>query len=140
MSSDNIANLEKIGQLVREPAAQQEFDTLVESGRKRLKDAKNPDNELESRFDLAYNAAHALALAGLRARGYRAKSRYIVFQVLPQTLGIADAEWRVLAAAHDRRNKYEYEGELNIDEALLAEMLAVAEKLLRAVAALGPVG
>ena len=29
--------------------------------------AENPANAMESRFDLAYNAAHALSLAALRA-------------------------------------------------------------------------
>lgn len=43
---------------------------------------------IESRFDLAYNAAHALALAALRARGYRSDNRYVVFQALPHTLGL----------------------------------------------------
>lgn len=46
----------------------------------------------------------------------------------------------MLATCHDRRNKYEYEGELNIDERLLAEMLAVTVKLLRALETLGPIG
>jgi hypothetical protein len=132
VTSANLDNLAKVGQLVAEPADEHELRALVESGRKRLKDARNPDNELESRFDLAYNAAHALALAALRAKGYRAKSRYIVFQALPYTAGMDDSEWRVLATCHDRRNKYEYEGELNIDEALLADALAVADKLLQA--------
>ena len=43
---------------------------------------------LESRFDLAYGAAHALCLAALRHHGYRASKRYIVFQILPDTLGL----------------------------------------------------
>lgn len=41
-----------------------------------------------------------------------------------------DAEWRVLATCHERRNKFEYEGVLNIDERLLAESIGVAEKML----------
>src|SRR5689334_4042482 len=55
-SSSNLENLAKIGQLKAEPPAQSEIDGLVASGRKRLKDAKNPVNALESRFDLAYSA------------------------------------------------------------------------------------
>jgi hypothetical protein len=65
-SSSNLENLAKIGQLKAEPPAQSEIDGLVASGRKRLKDAKNPANALESRFDLAYSAAHAFSLAALR--------------------------------------------------------------------------
>ena len=54
----------------------------------RLRDAGNPANGLESRFDLAYNAAHGLCLAALRWHGYRPANRYIVFQVLPHTLWV----------------------------------------------------
>lgn len=130
MTSDSLENLANIGSLKREAPAQAEFDNLVGSGRKRLKDAKNAANALESRFDLAYNAAHALALAALRRRGFRSENRYLVFQALAHTLGMDDAEWRVLATCHDRRNKFEYEGVLNIDERLLAESIGVAEKML----------
>lgn len=139
MTSANLENLAKIGQLKREPPAQAEVDGLLKSGRKRLKDAGNASNEIESRFDLAYNAAHALALGALRWHGFRAESRYLVFQVLPHTLGMTDAEWRVLALCHDRRNKAEYEGTLEVDERLLAELIAITGRLLTALEKLGPV-
>ena len=138
-TSNNLGNLAKIGQLKHEPPAQAEMDGLLKSGRRRLKDAGNASNAIESRFDLAYNAAHALALAALRWHGYRSENRYLVFQVLPHTLGIADPEWRVLALCHDRRNKAEYEGTLEMDERLLAELIAIAGMLLNAVEKLGPV-
>jgi hypothetical protein len=140
VTSDSLENLAKIGSLKREAPAQAEVDGLVASGRERLGDAKNPANTLTSRFDLAYNAAHALALAALRRRGYRSENRYLVFQALPHTLGLEDAEWRVLATCHERRNKFEYEGVLNVDERLLAESIAVTERLLAALQKLGPVG
>jgi len=88
-----------------------------------LNDAKNRALALESRFDLAYNAAHGLCLAALRWHGYRANHRYIVFQVLPHTLGLGPAVWRVLARCHDIRNLGEYEGDLNVDEQLLGDLL-----------------
>jgi hypothetical protein len=59
----------RIGQLKAEPPAQAELDGLVRSGRVRLADAENASLSLESRFDLAYNAAHALSLAALRWHG-----------------------------------------------------------------------
>ena len=58
----------------------------------RLHDAQNTTLALESRFDLAYNAAHALALYALRRQGYRSENRYLVFQVLPHTLGLPPAD------------------------------------------------
>ena len=63
-----------------------EIEGLLRTGRARLLDSRNNDLALESRFDLAYNAAHALCLAALRRIGYRSSNRYIVFQVLPHTL------------------------------------------------------
>src|SRR6187401_23711 len=79
MPSDQLDNLVRIGKLKTEPPAQAELDGLIRSGTVRLRDAENTTLSLESRFDLAYNAAHALALAALRSRGYRSENRYLVF-------------------------------------------------------------
>ena len=65
-----------------------EFDGPKESGLARLQDAKNSSLSLANRFDLAYVAAHALCLSALRHHGCRPTQRYIVFQVLPDTLGL----------------------------------------------------
>lgn len=83
--------------LLVEPPDASEINGLLRSGRARLTDAGNAALSLESRFDLAYNAAHALCLAALRRLGYRPRHRYIVFQALPHTLGLGPEIWRVLA-------------------------------------------
>ena len=57
--------------LKAEPPDAAEFAGLKRSAHARLKDALNKNISLESRFDLAYNAAHALSLAALRSHGYR---------------------------------------------------------------------
>jgi hypothetical protein len=80
MSSTPLDNLVRAGKLKREPPAPAELDGLIRSGAVRLKDAELPALSLESRFDLAYNAAHSLALAALRSHGYRSDNRYLVFQ------------------------------------------------------------
>src|SRR5580704_4557286 len=129
MSSVNLDNLVKTGQLKTEAFEQKEFMGLVISGKARLKDAKNTTLAIESRFDLAYNAAHSLALAALRWHGYRPDNRYIVFQALPYTIGVGPEVWRVLAKCHDMRNVAEYEGYLEIDEQLLRDLLIAAQAL-----------
>jgi hypothetical protein len=139
MTSPELDNLTRAGVLKIEPATQPEFDGLLRSGRTRLNDARNPKLAIESRFDLAYNAAHALSLAALRWHGYRSDKRYAVFQVLPHTLGLDSSDWRVLDKSHQRRNLAEYEGILEVDQQLLADLLAVTEKVLSAVSVLGPV-
>jgi hypothetical protein len=128
-----LENLANIGKLKREPPAQSEMVGLMASGVKRLRDATNKSLSFESRFDLAYNAAHALALAALRNAGYRSENRYLVFQALPHTVGLSAAHWRVLAKSHEVRNLAEYEGTIDEDEALLAgviEAAGVIERLL----------
>ena len=73
--------------LKAEPPDAREFAGLVRSGKARLQDSEKKGLALESRFDLAYNAAHALCLAALLWDGYRSGNRYILFQLLPHTLG-----------------------------------------------------
>ena len=139
MGSAELDNLVKIGSLKKEPGAQSEFDGLMNSGRKRLDDAQKESNSPESRFDLAYNAAHSLSLAALRWHGYRSTNRYIVFQALTHSLGLDAPTWRVLAKAHERRNLAEYEGHHDVDEQLLKDLLSSAEAVHAAVSSLGAV-
>jgi hypothetical protein len=124
MTSSHMDNLVRIGQLKIEPMNRRELEGLIHSGRVRLKDAGNAALSMESRFDLAYNAAHSLALAALRWRGYRSTNRYLVFQLLPHTAGLGPEVWRVLAKCHERRNLAEYEGCLEIEEQLMNDLLS----------------
>jgi len=121
------------GALTAEPADLNEFNGLKNSGLARLKDASNTELALESRFDLAYNAAHALCLAALRGHGYRANHRYIVFQVVPHTLGLGPEVWRILAKAHDTRNLGEYEGDLNVDDRLVTDLVVAVQAVATAI-------
>jgi hypothetical protein len=125
----SLDNLVKIGKLKREPFAEAEFAGLLISAKRRLADARSEALSPESRFDLAYNASHAYALAALRLRGYRSETRTLVFQTLEHTVGMAAPEWRVLAKCHDIRNLAEYEGQTEIDARLLTELLKIAGRL-----------
>ena len=133
-----LDNLVAVGTLQRERPDAREYGGLLRSGRIRLADAQNPANAIESRFDLAYNAAHALSLAALRRLGYRSGNRYAVFQALPHTLGTPVEQMRVLARAHTVRNQGEYEGDLNVDERLVTDLVAACTTVLRALDALPP--
>lgn len=110
----------------------------MRSGLARLDDAAVAKLSNEGRFDLLYNAAHSLCLAALRYRGFRPGNRYIVFQVLPHTLGLGAEVWRVLAKAHDVRNVAEYRGKLALDERLLADMLTACNAVAAKLATLPP--
>lgn len=135
MTSTNFENLVKTGQLSAEPTDHFELEGLIKSGKKRFHDATNTSLAPESRFDLAYNAAHSIGLAALRAKGYRAKNRYIVFQTIPLTTGLGPEVWRILSKCHDKRNLAEYEGHLEIDDRLLDELISATKTLLKSVSA-----
>lgn len=139
MTDGRLENLARIGKLKPEEPSRAEFDGLVASGCRRYQDALREDLSLESRFDLGYNAAHALALAALRWHGYRSDSRYLVFQCLQHTLDLAPERWRVLDQAHRKRNLAEYEGHVDIDQALIDALLRVIEDVITRIEALGPI-
>lgn len=122
-----------------EPPDAKEFAGLLRSGATRLKDAGKAGLALESRFDLAYNAAHALCLAALRWHGYRSGNRYIVFQLLPHTLGLGPEVWRVLAKCHEIRNLGEYEGDLNVDERIVTDLITASKAAAAKAYALPPI-
>ena len=139
MPSDQLDNLVRIGKLKTEPPSQVELDGLIRSGTVRLRDAENTTLGLESRFDLAYNAAHALALAALRFCGYRSENRYLVFQCLQHTLGLSAEYWRVLDLAHTKRNRAEYEGDADLDMSLVEAVIRVVREIEKRLAGLGKI-
>lgn len=135
--SDSLAKLAELGHLKAEAYSEGEFRNLVDSARKRLTDAEIKTLSPESRFDLAYNVSHSLALAALRSCGYRSNNnRALVFQTLTYTVGMDASKWRVLSKCHGLQNLAEYEGQTEVDERLLAELLTVTSELADLVARL----
>jgi hypothetical protein len=138
MGKQELDNLVKIQKLKAEAASRREFDAMVASARTRLTDAQNESLDRDSQFDLAYGAAHRLALAALRCQGYRSQDRITVFQALVHTLGADNADIQIFLKAHNERNLAEYEGRVEIDEELLAELIRCTKKLDAALRKLAP--
>ncbi|PRC94095.1 hypothetical protein [Solimicrobium silvestre] len=126
MTSSDLAaltNLARIGKLKIEPPDARELAGLLRSATARWHDSKQTILSIESRFDLAYNAAHAAALSALRFHGYRSENRYLVFQCLEHTLGHQPAQWLLLNQAHNKRNLAEYEGDLDVTLSFVEELI-----------------
>jgi hypothetical protein len=111
---------------------------MVASARRRLVDAQNEDLDPDSRFDLAYGAAHRLALAALRREGYRSDNRITVFQTLAHTLGTDRVHIQTFLKAHNERNLAEYQGRMDVDAKLLADLLRSTKALETEVGILAP--
>ena len=92
MTLENLDNLVKIKQLKVEPPDQNQFDGMLSSAKRRLKDAEVEAVSEEGRFLSAYGVAHVLSVAAMRWHGYRSDNRYLVFQCLQHTVGLENAK------------------------------------------------
>ena len=140
MGKQELDNLVKLGTLKVEAASRKEFEGMLASARRGLADAQSKSIETDSQFDLAYGAAHRFALAALRQQGYRSDNRVTVFQTLVHTLGTGNADIQIFLRAHNERNLAEYEGRVDIDEKLLADLIRCTKKLETEVGKLTPPG
>ena len=129
MSNEFLDNLVKIGKLKADPSTDDEIKGLVRRGLIKIEDCKQASLSEESRFDIAYNAAHALCLAALKKAGYRSENRYIVFQCTQHTIDLKPEYWRILSDAHRVRNVAEYEGDIVINRQLLEALIRVIDIL-----------
>jgi hypothetical protein len=126
MGREELENLVRIGLLQVEQFRVEKDEILMGRGRARLKDARRKELSLASRFDLAYNAAHALSLAALRRAGYRPKNRTTLFLSLTHVLKLDPHTLQNLVTAHATRNDAEYEGVIDLDEPLVDDLIAAA--------------
>jgi hypothetical protein len=136
MAAEQLANLARIGQLKAEAPDPAEVQRMLQQAKTRLADAQVSHVSVDGRFASSYGAGHAAALAALRWHGYRSENRFMVFQCLAHTLGWPAHRWRVLDAAHQKRNLAEYEGYLDIEESMVIELTAVVRDLIADVEAL----
>ncbi|VAW97130.1 hypothetical protein MNBD_GAMMA23-1275 [hydrothermal vent metagenome] len=125
-----LENLFRIKQLKKELFDKNEFSGLVRAATDRLVDSQVKSLSFASRFDLAYSAAHGLALAALRVTGYRSGKRYLVFQCLIHSTDLSKTQIRIFSRCHEKRNLAEYEGHFENDEQLLSELIVNTKLLL----------
>jgi len=128
-----LDNLVKTGQLKVEPTAKSELAGFLANADQALADARISALSSATRFKLAYDAAHALALAAVRAHGYRPGSgpghRAIMFQSLVHTVGASATMASSLNRYHTKRNRSEYDGLVTATDAESKDILALATDL-----------
>jgi hypothetical protein len=138
MNSDERAkvrlnNLVERGMLKREMGAASEVQGLLNSAKAFLADAKRRHNSEETRFNVACEAAHALALAAMRACDLRPGKgpghRAIVFDVLDATTTAKASICVALSKAHDKRNKLAYDGLRTFSASELTELIKSVDAL-----------
>jgi len=138
VGKEELDNLVRIGSLKAEAASRSEYDGMIKSARRGLVDAQNESIDTDSQFDLACEAAHKFALAALRREGYRSENRIAVFQALVHTLAVNSSDLQIFLRAHNERNLAAYQGRVDIDKKLLADLIGATKRLEAAVAKLTP--
>jgi hypothetical protein len=134
MTSTNLANLEKIGQLNPVPVSKDLVQRMLATAQQRLRDAAFVQNSNETRFDCAYTAIRAVADIGLHLCGYRTSTsrpghHQTAIQCLTHTSGVAEPTVRILDSLRKQRNVTDYDGEL-VTLAALTECLNQAQAIL----------
>jgi hypothetical protein len=133
MTLKELDNLVKINELKTEPPDQDEFNRMLESAKRCLKDADAKGLSLEGKFSSVYTASHILSLAALRWHGYRSTNRFQVFQCLVHTVSFDEIKCRVFGKCHNLRNVAEYEGHWEVTPQLFDELIKITKELLNKV-------
>lgn len=128
-----LENLAATGQLISEPTSVEEISGFLIRAEQQLIDARTATLSAASRFSLAYDAAHALALIALRAHGYRPGRglghRMVVFSTLVHTVALPAAQCAALVRYHTKRNSSEYAGLVNASEAEARDLIELTSSL-----------
>ena len=134
MTSINLLNLAKIGQLDPAPLSVDLVKRMLAAAKQRLRDAEFIQNSDETRFDCAYTAIRTVADVGLLLNGFRTSTsqpghHQTAVQCLAHTLGVDAATVRILDGLRKQRNVAAYDGEL-VTDAALRECLNQARAIL----------
>lgn len=134
MTSIDLLNLAKIGQLDPVPLSVDMVKRMLLSAKQRLRDAGFTQNSPETRFDCAYTAIRVVADIGLHLNGFRTSTskpghHQTAVQCLSHTLGVDAATVRILDGLRKQRNLSDYDGEM-VTDAALQECLRQAQAIV----------
>ncbi len=125
--------------LEKAEADREELTRFLDRIRRKLADSRQTNISLDSRFDVAFEALLQIALAALRARGYRttagAGHQQLAIQALPKTIGIPAGEVRTLDEFRKRRSAGLYLAEFEPSVAEVEALVAAADRLYKSLVA-----
>ncbi len=131
--NDALNRFVATGQLKVQPTSISELAGFLANAEQALADAQIPALSSANRFKLAYDAAHALALAAMRAHDFRPGAgpghRAIVFQSLVHTIQAPATLASSLNRYHTKRNRSEYDGLVSATDLEAEDMVALTNNL-----------
>ncbi len=131
---ENLNNLVTAGLLRPHQPQDWEITAHLERAKNLLHDAKLKDATLDGRYNNAYSAAHALAQAAFKLRGFRTTDsrghRQTLFSALEHAVPAIGKEKSIFEKAHSLRNKAEYEGDpIDLQQSMVDDLLRATESL-----------
>lgn len=135
MTLDNL-----VGRGLEKAAADRdELSRYLERIARKLADSRQGSISLDSRFDLAFEALLQIALAALRANGYRTTSaaghQQLAIQALPKSLGLDAQRVRALEEFRKKRSAGLYLAEFEPSAAEVEALVRAVERLQKDLAA-----
>lgn len=129
MTLDNL-----VGRGLEKAAAdREELSRYLERIGRKLADSRQQSISLDSRFDLAFEALLQIALAALRANGYRTTSaaghHQLALQALPKSLGTDAVRVRALDEFRKKRSAGLYLAEFEPSSAEVEALVRAVERL-----------
>jgi len=120
--------------LEQAPANKDEISRYLAKIRRKIADCKQKTLSLDTRFDTAFAALLQIALAALRANGFRTTSaaghQQTAIQLLPKTIGIERVEIRTLDEYRKRRSSGLYDASFEPSESEVTAVTKSVESLL----------
>ena len=114
MTLQNLERLVERRQLIRHRPARREIENHLKVAREFAAAALLPGVPEAIRFSNLYDAAHAIALAGLKLAGYRAPdgegNRQLTLGCVEQTLALKKGSAAAFAEANRLRSLMQYQG------------------------------
>lgn len=115
-----------------------ELQTHITNAATDLVDAKNATVSAVGRYKHAYDAAHALAIAAVKIRGFRPSNelghRQLVFTALEHAVPAVERDVPIFNDAHKERNRSEYDGApISVTASKLEGLIKAADNLLEEV-------
>ena len=120
--------------LERAESGKDEIARYLGKIRRKIADSRKASISLDSRFDIAFEGLLQIALAALRANGYRTTSeaghQQLAIQLLPKSIGIDPSEIRTLDEYRKKRSLGLYEADFDPSEEEVKAVTGALGKLL----------
>ena len=140
MPLENLERLVEKRLLSRHQPAQKELENHLQVARQFLRAARLDGAPEIVRFSNLYDAAHAIALAGLKLAGYRALdgegNRQLTLGCVEHTLALRKGAAAALVEANRLRSLMQYQGaDVDVPDSLLEALIGAVEEGIAEVSA-----